>query len=155
MNKDIFDRIMELPVLRVFNGFYVKYKSILLYLFFGALTTIVSVLTFVVFYDAFDWNELLANIISWVFAVLFAYVTNRIWVFNSGATGRALFKEMIAFFLGRLTTLGAEEILLLVFTTWLSFSGVIVKTGAQVVVLILNYIISKFFVFKEKKTAEQ
>lgn len=154
MNKDIFDRIMELPVLRFFNGFYVKYKSILLYLFFGALTTIVSVLTFVVFYDVFDWNELLANIISWVFAVLFAYVTNRIWVFNSGATGRTLFKEMIAFFLGRLTTLGVEEILLLVFTTWLSFNGVIVKIGAQVVVLILNYIISKFFVFKEKKMVE-
>lgn len=149
MKKDVFDRIMELPFLRIFNGFYRRYKSVLLYLFFGALTTFVSIFTFVLFYENLCWNELIANIISWIFAVLFAYFTNRAWVFGSEATGNGLLKEMLAFFVGRLTTLGIEEMILFVFTTALSFNGVVVKTVAQVVVLMLNYLVSKLFVFKK------
>lgn len=153
MNKDqdIFDRIMTLPVLRVFNGFYLKNKSVLLYLFFGALTTFISIFTFALFYDFFNLNELIANIISWIFAVLFAYITNRTWVFDSKQSGKMLIKEMLSFFAGRLTTLGIEEVLLFVFITWLSFNGTPIKISAQFVVLILNYIISKLFVFKDDK----
>lgn len=153
MNKeqDIFDRIMTLPGLRVFNGFYSKNKSVLLYLFFGALTTFISIFTFALFYDFFNLNELIANIISWIFAVLFAYITNRTWVFDSKQSGKMLIKEMLSFFAGRLTTLGIEEVLLFVFITWLSFNGTPIKISAQFVVLILNYIISKLFVFKDDK----
>ena len=149
MKKDIFDRIMSLPVLRRFEGLYRKYKSVLLYLFFGALTTLVSILTFIIFYNFLCLNELIANLISWIAAVLFAYITNRIWVFNSNVVGKALIKEISAFFLGRIATLGIEELILFVFTTLLAFNGIVVKVCAQIVVLILNYIISKLLVFKK------
>ena len=149
MKKDIFDRIMELPVLRIFNGFYTKHKPILMYLFFGGLTTVISIAVFAAFYEGIKLNESVANVISWICAVLFAYVTNRTWVFNSQAKGNAIVKEMISFFGGRLSTLLIEEVILIVFITLLSFNGMIVKIAAQVVVLVLNYVISKIFVFRK------
>lgn len=147
---DIFDRIMLLPALRIFNGFYKRYKSVLLYVFFGGCTTLISIGTFVLFDSYCQMNELIANVLSWIFAVLFAYVTNRIWVFASNAKGKNIIKEMLSFFAGRLTTLGIEELILLVFVTLLSFNSIVVKVAGQVVVLLLNYFISKFMIFKHK-----
>lgn len=148
---DIFDRIMTLPLLNKFNGFYKKNKAVLMYLFFGALTTAISIFTFVLFYNFFSLNELFANIISWVCAVTFAYITNRIWVFKSVTSGKNLLKEIGSFFVCRLSTLGIEEVILFVFITMLSFNGTIVKLAAQLVVLVSNYVVSKIFVFKEVK----
>ena len=151
MKRDIFDRIMELPGLRLFNGVYKRNKSILLYLFFGGITTLISIVSFVSLYAFFKINELIANIISWVCAVLFAYFTNRTWVFQSTAKGKTQIQEMTSFCAGRLMTLGIEEIILFIFITILSFDGTVVKIGAQVAVLILNYVISKCFVFRGDK----
>ena len=147
--KDIFDRIMELPGLRIFNNFYTKYKSLLLYLFFGGLTTVISIASFILF-DQLGLHELLSNILSWILAVLFAYVTNRVWVFGSKAKGKEIGEEMLSFFSGRLLTLGLEEAMLLFFVTLLSFNGTLIKCLGQVVVLILNYLISKLLVFRTK-----
>ena len=104
--KDIFDRIMELPVLRIFNPFYKKNKEILLYLFFGGLTFLVSIISYAFFNIQIGWNALIANIGSWILAVSFAYVTNRIWVFDSNAETIADFiKEITSFVGGRVATL--------------------------------------------------
>ena len=149
-NKDIFDRIMSLPGLRNFYDLYAKYKSILLYIFFGGLTTVVSIGSFIFFDDGMQMDPLVANILSWVCAVLFAYVTNRVWVFASKAKGMQILKEMVTFFAGRLLTLGLEEILLLVFVTWLAFDSTLIKVLGQIVVLVLNYVISKLLVFRKK-----
>ena len=148
MKEDIFDRLMHLPVLRIFEPFYKKHKEVLLYLLFGGLTTVVSIVTFALFI-ALGINELIANVLSWILAVLFAYVTNRTWVFSSDAeTKGAVIREMISFFGGRLATLLVEEAILAVFITWLGFPAMWVKVVAQVVVIVLNYVVSKFFVFK-------
>jgi putative flippase GtrA len=97
-------------------------------------------------------NELIANVISWIFAVTFAYVTNKIWVFQSQTTCfRDLCMEIGKFFGGRLATLGVEELILFVFISLMHWNSILVKLIAQVVIVILNYIISKIFVFKEKK----
>ena len=145
----MFDRIMSLPGLKYFYGTYEKHKAALLYIFFGGLTTAVSIGSFI-FANAFlHINELIANIISWVLAVLFAYITNRIWVFNSTAKGKKILTEAISFFSGRLLTLGIEETILLIFTTWLKLNGIFVKIAAQFIVLILNYFISKILVFHQ------
>ena len=146
---DIFDRIFTLPVLRRFEGLYQKHRSVLLYLFFGGLTTLISIVSFMVF-DLF-LHELVANILSWICAVAFAYATNRTWVFQSQAKGAALVKEMVTFVTGRLATLGIEEVLLLVLVTLLAFPGTPVKIAAQFIVLVLNYVISKLLVFRKKK----
>ena len=145
--EDIFDRIMMLPLLSKFAPFYKKHKSVLLYLLFGGLTTVVSIGTYALFLPVV--SPLIANIFSWVAAVTFAYVTNRTWVFASKEKGLAIIQEVFAFYGGRVFTLGLEEVVLYVFITLLFFPPLTVKVFAQVIVLILNYVISKLFVFKK------
>ena len=130
--------------------FYQKHKSVILYIFFGGLTTVVSIGSFVVFDSLLHLDPLIANLLSWVCAVSFAYVTNRTWVFSSKATGAAVPKEIASFVAGRLFTLGLEEVMILVFVTWLNFNSTLIKFLAQFVVLVLNYVISKLFVFRNK-----
>ena len=145
---DIFDRIMTLPVLRIFEPFYRRFKQVLLYLFFGGLTTVVSIGSFWYFCEC-GIHELIANVLSWILAVLFAYITNSIWVFTSSpASWKERLKQCAGFFGGRVATLGMEEVILLVGISLLKFPALPVKILAQVLVLIGNYIISKFFVFR-------
>ena len=148
MKRDIFDKMMSLPGLRLLYPFYEKHKQVLLYLFFGGCTTIISIGSFVL--ADMVVNELIANVISWILAVTAAYLTNRVWVFDSQARGREIIREAAAFYTGRLTTLGIEELLLFVFVTLLDWNGLLVKTVAQVLVLIGNYLLSKFLIFRKK-----
>lgn len=150
--KDIFDKTMELPILRILNSFYKKNKELLLYLFFGGLTFLVSISSYAVFNIRIGWNALTANIASWILAVAFAYVTNRTWVFESSADSkRGIAREVVSFVSGRIVTLVTEELILLVFVTALEMNSILVKIVAQVVVIALNYVISKLVVFKSKK----
>ena len=134
--KDIFDRIMELPVLRIVNPFYKKNKEILLYLFFGGLTFLVSISSYAVFNIRIGWNALTANIASWILAVAFAYVTNRTWVFESSTDrGSNLIKEITGFVGGRIATLVIEELILFIFITEFEMNSILIKIVAQVVVI--------------------
>ena len=146
--RDIFDKIMTLPVLNIFEPFYKKNKEVLLYLFFGGLTFVVSIVSYVIFDVALAMNELVANVLSWILAVSFAYITNKIWVFDAPThTIKEFVKQLLSFFGGRVATLVIEELILLVFVTLLAFPSVPVKVVAQVIVIILNYVISKLWVF--------
>ena len=135
-----------------------KYKSIILYIIFGGLTTVVDwSVSFTLYYlwgDAFEATPWLihgANVIAWVAAVAFAYVTNRIWVFESKRRGFVpIVGEIAAFAGGRVFTLLLQEVLMAIFFTWLGFNEYIVKIVAAVLVVILNYFISKIFVFRKK-----
>lgn len=148
--KDIFDKIMALPGLRILEPFYIRNKEVLLYLLFGGLTTLVSLITFWLFHIVLGINELIANIISWIFAVSFAFFTNRIWVFNAPTeTFEAFLKQLVSFFGGRLATLGAEELILYVFITRLGLNAMLIKLVAQIVIIVLNYVVSKIFVFRK------
>ena len=150
--KDIFDKLMELPIFRIFNPFYKKYKEMLLYLFFGGLSFIVSIATYALFNVGMNINELIANVLSWIITVMFAFLTNRVWVFQSPTNGVAEFvKQMFVFYSGRVITLVVEEVILLVFITWLGFNSMLVKVVAQVIVILLNYVISKLVVFRKKE----
>lgn len=146
--KDIFDRIFSARLLRFARPVYTRYKEQLLYLFFGALTTVISIGVFALFTKVIPCDELVANILSWILAVLFAFLTNRTWVFQSAA-GESFGKQMVSFYLGRVATLLIEEALLLVFVKWLLWDGMIVKIAAQVIIVVLNYVISKLFIFKK------
>ena len=150
---DIFDRIMGLPGLRYFEPLYRRYKSVLLYLFFGVLTTAVSIGSFVICDRSLGMGALIANVISWICAVTFAYLTNRVWVFHSEARGKEILPEAQSFFSGRLLTLGMEEAMLLIFVTWLRFDSLLIKLIAQFAVLVGNYFISKLLVFRGKRSA--
>lgn len=130
------------------QSFYEKNKEVLLYLFFGGLAFIVSIVSYVFFDIILSMNELIANVISWVITVSFAYVTNKLWVFDAPThTVQEFLKQSVSFFGGRIATLIIEELILLVFVTVLAFPSVLVKIVTQVIVIVLNYVISKFFVF--------
>lgn len=134
------------------SSFYKTNKQLLLYLFFGGLTTLISIFVFTILHISFGINEHISNLFSWVFAVLFAFITNKGLVFNSKTTTFLDFiLQMLKFYFGRLVTLGIEEIIIFIFITKLGFNSFAVKTTAQIVVIILNYIISKYFIFKNKK----
>ena len=148
-NKDIFDRMMQLPVLRIFEPFYTRYKEVLLYLLFGGLSFILNIVLYILLNGKLGMNELIANVFCWIACVLFQFVTNRLWVFDGRTdTIPALIREMLAFFGGRVFTLLVEEAILAIFITWLGFNSLLIKLIAQIVVIVLNYIISKLMVFK-------
>ena len=125
---------------------YIKHKEIILYLLFGVLTTIVGIVTFYLFYRILGIHELIANIFSWILAVLFAYYTNSKWVFNNESISNKT--TIFKFFFSRLFSLFVEEIILIIFVTKLGYDGVVIKVIAQIIVIVLNYVISKWFVFK-------
>ena len=127
-----------------------KHREILLYVFFGGVTTVVSLGSFILFDKLLQIHELIANVLSWILAVGVAYGTNRRWVFCSRSTGPVFWMELFAFYGGRLATLGLEEGILLIFATWLGFDSTLVKLVTQAAVLVGNYIISKFLIFRKK-----
>ncbi len=151
--KDIFDKIMGMALFRWVEPFYKKYKEVLLYLFFGGLAFIVSIVSFYLLIKNTAMNELVANLLSWIITVTFAYLTNRIWVFDAATDNkRELLNQIWKFYSGRIVTLIIEEVILFVFISWLGMNSIFIKIIAQIVVIVLNYVISKLFVFtKEEK----
>lgn len=136
---------------------YHKYEEIINYLIIGVLTTVVSLvvyygLTYTVF-DPKDALELqITNIISWVAAVTFAYFTNRSFVFKQ--KNKINFKEISSFYLSRVSTLILDMLLMYILVTRLHFNDKIIKIIVQVIVIVLNYILSKLFVFKKDEKKE-
>ena len=133
---------------------YLKYKEIINYLIFGVLTTVVSLVVYygltLTILDPEKAIELkIANIISWIAACTFAYFTNRKWVFEN--KDKANLKEASKFYLSRVSTLLIDMGLMFIFVTKLGINDKIMKLIVQVIVIVLNYIFSKFIVFREKK----
>lgn len=134
-------------------GIYYKNPEIWNYLIVGLLTTVVSLVTYFVVTRTFlNPNEKLelqiANIIAWVFAVMFAYVTNRIFVFKS--KNKNIVSEFSKFVGSRIASLLMDMSIMFVIVSLLSLSDIIGKIASQIVVTIANYILSKLIVFKKK-----
>ena len=140
-------------------------KEIINYIIFGVLTTVVNFAVFWLFNRLLGKNYyLVSNVIAWIVAVAFAYVTNRIWVFESKVTTvKGILLEVSEFFLARLFSLVVEEAGLLIFVDLLKFKvlsfdlfsfnitgEMLAKVILAVVVVILNYIFSKFIIFKKQ-----
>ena len=131
-----------------------KYKEIICYLIVGVLTTIVSLGTYYIcvttFLDPKDVLEIqVANIISWIIAVSFAYVANRIFVFESKEPN--ILREILKFFSARIGSLGIEMMFMFVTVTMLCLDDKIMKIAVQVVIVVTNYVLSKMYVFKKRK----
>ncbi len=129
-----------------------KYREQISYLFFGGCTFLVSMVTFYLFSKVMGMSETVANIPSNVIAILFAYITNKLFVFQKKNDDKqGLLKEFISFLGGRAVTFLLEELIIYVGVDLLHIDGMIVKLIAQVVVILGNYFISKFFVFKKSE----
>lgn len=132
---------------------YYKYEEIISYLIVGGLTTVVSLATYyLLVYTILNPKEAvelqIANIISWIASVTFAYFTNRKYVFKT--KDKISFKEVINFYLSRVSTLLLDMLMMYVFVSVLKFDDKVIKLIVQVIVIVLNYILSKFIVFKKK-----
>ncbi len=136
---------------------YYKYEEVLMYLFFGVLTTAVSFITAGLSKKVLelaglgtDYVSVFSTVFSWICAVTFAYVTNRIWVFSSDAKSKKeLAAEALSFYGGRGFTLVTEIFIMWLGYSLLAFNYWLTKIVANIIVLILNYIISKIFVFRK------
>ena len=131
-----------------------KYGEIIRYLIIGVLTTVISLityygLTYTILNPDKAFELQLANIISWIISVTFAYFTNKQFVFQK--KDKYNFKEMLSFYLSRISTLLIDMLLMYIFVSVLKFNDKIVKILVQIIVIILNYIFSKFFVFKKSR----
>ena len=143
-------------------------REVISYLFFGVLTTVVSLLTFylpsklfsllgyqgVVHYvtgSAKNFSYIESNVISWICAVAFAFVTNKLFVFESKSWARnTVWRELLTFVGGRVATLLVDTALMFLFVTLIGMQDMIAKVIVQIVIVILNYVISKLLVFKKE-----
>ena len=129
-----------------------KYKDVILYLFFGVCTTAVNVISYWFFSHVLHGGVAVSTVAAWVLAVLFAYVTNRKWVFHSTAVKRdEILKEIASFFGCRLATGILDLLCMVVFVDLLEWNDMIIKIAANILVIILNYAASKLLIFKKKK----
>lgn len=125
-----------------------KYKKIILYLIFGACTTFINIITYFLFKSA-GFNITVSSVLSWILSVLFAYITNKLCVFESKQSDFIIMlKEIISFASGRITTGILDLIIVLICVGELHFNELIVKIVSNIIVIVLNYIISKLLVFK-------
>ena len=136
---------------------YKKYEEIINYIVVGALTTLVSVLSyfllrFFIFTDSSQLHIQICNVISWILAVLFAFFANKKYVFKSKAKGVSLIGEMFKFYSARVATLLIEMASMWIMTDLININDKISKIIAQFIVLVLNYVFSKIFVFRKKET---
>ena len=122
-------------------------KELILYVVFGAFTFFVNLISYFFFANLLGINYLISNAISWFLSVLFAYVTNRTWVFESKSPN--ILKEMSLFFGGRIFSGIVDMLLMYTFIDLLVFNSTISKIVVQIIVIVLNYIFSKLIVFKD------
>jgi putative flippase GtrA len=122
------------------------------YVVIGACTTAVSVGLVALLTKVFHWEDNLSNIVSIIAAVIFAYVANKIFVFRSHTDSfGALAAEALKFFAGRAVTMLIEVFGVVFFDSVLGQDVVVAKVETQILVLVGNYLISRFIVFRKKK----
>ena len=123
-----------------------KYKEMILYLFFGGCTTLVNIIAYYIC-SKIGIGTAVSTVIAWVLSVLFAYITNRKYVFES--KNKNIVKECLSFFLARLSTLIIDMLSMGIMVSFSKMNDSIAKIIVQFIILILNYILSKFLVFKK------
>lgn len=129
-----------------------KYKDVILYLFFGACTTVVNIVAYWVLVHPIGLSTMFGTVSAWFISVLFAYVTNRKWVFHSeSVTSREIFGEVVSFFGCRLATGIIDWLCMFVFVQVLNLNDMFIKIVANILVVVLNYVASKLLIFRKKK----
>lgn len=131
---------------------YLKYKEIINYLIFGGVTTVINFAVYVVLAKIMLVNEVIANVMAWIISVIFAYITNRVYVFESKNTGvKYIIKEFSSFIGCRIFSgiidMGSFWLLFTVF----KINDIVAKIIIAIIVVILNYLFSKLIIFKSKK----
>lgn len=130
---------------------YHKYQEFVAYVLCGCGTTLINIVVYWLAADVLGIFYLVANFFAWVFSVLFAYVTNRKWVFKSKKNGAAaIFREFVLFVSGRLLSLVGDMVIMFICVSLLGIAGLVAKIFSNVFVVIFNYLFSKLVTFRKK-----
>ena len=127
-----------------------KYKEIILYLIFGGLTTLVNLVSYFVLREVFSIGINISTVIGWFLSVVFAFFTNKYFVFEATNNDKKGFLvEITGFFSARILSLLLDMLILFIFVTILKFNEALIKIISNIFVIIFNYFASKFFIFKK------
>jgi putative flippase GtrA len=141
-------RFLKPVIPRPLRPFVLRYQEILSYMLFGGMTTLVNLLIYFPLNGIMSY--LIANVIAWVGSVIFAFLTNKSFVFEDTRWSlRDVLPQGLAFALARLLSLAIEEGILLLFVETLHMNTVVTKIAAQIIVILVNYFASKFFIFRK------
>ncbi len=129
-----------------------KYRSIILYIVFGALTTLINTAAYWICFDVLGIPNVPSTIIAWVLAVSFAFVTNKLWVFDSKSWDAGTLKHEVPTFFGARMLTGLLDVgIMYVTVDVMGWNGMVWKLVSNVIVIILNYITSKLVIFNKKE----
>ena len=127
---------------------YYKYRQPIVYLINGGLTTVVNFVVYIVLKDVFSIHLLIGNTIAWITSVIYAFITNKKIVFRDN---QGILRQFIMFAGLRIVSYVLEELSLFVFVVQLEFNDLTVKVIVSVLIVIINYIFSKFIIFKKNE----
>ena len=123
--------------------------EMLLYILFGILTTVVNILSFGLLRDVLQWQLLTANTLAWVLSVAFAFLTNKVFVFRSKSfAAKLVLRELVSFVGARLFSLAVDTAGMWLLVDVLTWNDWLAKVLMNVIVIVLNYVFSKLFIFK-------
>ncbi|MBN3554014.1 GtrA family protein [Fictibacillus nanhaiensis] len=123
-------------------------QEVISYLFFGVLTTLINFISYLLLTDVLGVLYTAATVVSWIVAVLFAYITNKIYVFKTQGN---ILKELGSFIVFRLLSLGLDLGLMIVMVSMLQINDLFSKVVVNILVVIINYLLSKFMIFQRKE----
>ena len=126
-----------------------KYREVILYLIFGVLTTLINIISFFLLSDILKINWVIANVAAQIISVLFEYFTNKKYVFES--KNKNVIKEFTSFIVCRVLSLGIDMVAMEVLIDIIKANSLLSKIISNVLVVIANYIFSKFLIFNNKK----
>ena len=153
--ENFFLNILDKIKLKFLADIYRNHLEGMRYLVFGALATIVNIASYSVFLYTCHIENAVSNILAWIVAAIFAYLTNRFFVFDSKVNDKkGILKEIVSFFGCRLLTLGVDEVIMIYTVDKLKFNAVLMKVIANIIVIILNCIFSKILIFKKNDKKE-
>ena len=137
--------------MKLIKNIYNKYKELINYGIFGVLTTIINYLSYIIFTRLLNLDIFISNLLAWILSVIFAFFTNKIIVFKSKEfTFGVLIKESITFVGARVFSLLLDMIILYIMSDLMGINDLIVKIISNIIVIIVNYVLSKFIIFKSK-----
>lgn len=144
-------KLLEKIHLKKLADWYRNHQEGMRYLVFGALSTVVNIISYAIFYYVFHIDNAISNVIAWILAATFAYITNKFYVFNSKVnTKTELLKEIVYFYGCRLLTLAIDEGIMIIAVDKLGWNALLMKIIANIIVIILNFVFSKILIFKKQ-----
>ena len=151
--KKTYEKYSDMIPYRVqLEKLYKKYHDVIPYLFFGACTTVVNIGVYAFCDKLLGTTVVISTTIAWFLSVLFAYITNRKWVFNSKASKKKeILREIASFFVCRFATGLVDVLIMYIFVERLHLWGLLFKVLSNVVIVVLNYVASKILIFSSKK----